>query len=202
MKENTSLYPISAIFFFLYKNKTSFLFLPPHRKSELCVYLKPTFHTAGDTWQPGSPHSPPSVVIVIVLRDEDVVFLQQRSEVLADLSPDVQEGQHYQSNADKAEGGLLHTHTHTTVRKTLLPCRSRTVTSTQPQRVLNAALTFLGLGRTAPDEVHTAVRPGGPKPGVRRELRGFLRADSPTRRPRADAMLTASDAAAMRKNWS
>lgn len=48
----------------------------------------------------------PSVVIVIILGYEDVVLLQQRSKVLADLSPHIQEGHDYQSNPEKAEGGL------------------------------------------------------------------------------------------------
>lgn len=52
-------------------------------------------------------HTPPSVIIVVVLGDEDVVLLEQRREVLADLSPHIQEGHHYQSNPDKTEGGLL-----------------------------------------------------------------------------------------------
>lgn len=67
-------------------------------------------------------------------------------------------------------------------------------------RALNAALTFLGLGRIAPEDVLTAVRPGvtvlpGPKTEVSGEVRAFLSADSLARRPRADAMLTAFDAA-------
>lgn len=52
-------------------------------------------------------HTPPSVVIVVVLGNEDVVLLEQCREVLADLSPHIQEGHHYQSNPDKTEGGLL-----------------------------------------------------------------------------------------------
>lgn len=64
----------------------------------------------------------PSVVIVIILGDEDIVLLQQRSKVLADLSPHIQEGHHYQSNPDKAEGGLLPPvpHTHPTIETATL----------------------------------------------------------------------------------
>lgn len=56
----------------------------------------------------------------------------------------------------------------------------------------------------APEEVHTAVRLGvtvlpDPETLVSGEARAFVRADSLARRPRADAMLTAFDAAAMRK---
>lgn len=58
--------------------------------------------------QGGPTHpSPPSVVVVVILRHKDVVLFQQCSKVLADLSPHIQEGHHYQSNPDKAEGGLL-----------------------------------------------------------------------------------------------
>lgn len=66
-------------------------------------------------------------------------------------------------------------------------------------------LTFLGLGSIAPDDEHTAVRHAvtvfpGTLEGVSGDLRGALRIDSLTRRPRADAMFTAfDDAAAMRK---
>lgn len=56
----------------------------------------------------------------------------------------------------------------------------------------------------APEEVHTAVRLGVTvlpdlETLVSGEARAFVRADSLARRPRADAMLTAFDAAAMRK---
>lgn len=67
-----------------------------------------------------------------------------------------------------------------------------------------ASLTFLGLGRMAPDEVHTAVRRcvtvlPGPLEEVGGAVRAFVRADSRARRPRADAMFPAFDAAAVRK---
>lgn len=57
----------------------------------------------------------------------------------------------------------------------------------------------------APDEVHTAVRrgvtvPGGPNTELCGQERTFLRADSPARRAKADAMSTRLDAAPMRKN--
>lgn len=56
-----------------------------------------------------------------------------------------------------------------------------------------AALTFLGLGRTAPEEVHRAVRAGVTVlPGLKTTVLSwlvFLRADSLAKRPRADAML-------------
>lgn len=67
-----------------------------------CPNTKQAPFRAGDTW-----HTPPSVVIVVVLRDEDVVLLQQGREALADLSPDVQEGHHYESNPDQTERSLL-----------------------------------------------------------------------------------------------
>lgn len=56
----------------------------------------------------------------------------------------------------------------------------------------------------APEEVHTAVRLGVTvlpdlETLLSGEARAFVRADSLARRPRADAMLTAFDAAAMRK---
>lgn len=66
-------------------------------------------------------------------------------------------------------------------------------------------LTFLGLGSIAPDDEHTAVRHAvtvfpGTLEGVSGDLRGALRIDGLTRRPRADAMFTEfDDAAAMRK---
>lgn len=84
-------------------------------------------------------------------------------------------------------------------------CSPEVVIYTRHTRASKAALTFLGLGRMAPDEVHTAVRLAvtvlpAPLEGVSREVRPLLRADSLARRPRADAMLTAFDAAAaMRK---
>lgn len=49
----------------------------------------------------------PSVVVVVVLGHEDVVLLQQRREVLADLGPDVQEGHHDHGDADESEGSLV-----------------------------------------------------------------------------------------------
>lgn len=48
-----------------------------------------------------------SVIIIVVLGHKDVVLLQQRCKVLADQSSQIQEGHHYQSNPDKAEGGLF-----------------------------------------------------------------------------------------------
>lgn len=56
----------------------------------------------------------------------------------------------------------------------------------------------------APDEVHTAVRRcvtvlPGPLEVVGGAVRPFLRVDSLAKRPRADAMFPAFDAAAMRK---
>lgn len=62
----------------------------------------------------------PSVIIVIVLGDKDVVLLQQRSKALADQSPHIQEGHHYESNPEKAEGGLLPSVTHPTIETTKL----------------------------------------------------------------------------------
>lgn len=47
-----------------------------------------------------------SVVVVVILGHEDVVFLQQRREVLADLGPNVQEGHHDHGDADETEGSL------------------------------------------------------------------------------------------------
>lgn len=145
-----------------------------------------------------------SVIVVVVLGDEDVVLLQQRSKVLADQSPHIQEGHHYQRNPDKAEGGLLPVVTHPTIETTKLvhvkqpegtPLLSRvryftTVLSLHS----SSALTFLGLGRMAPEDVLTTVLP--------RKVeghRGEARADSLTKRPsRADAMSTAVGTAAMR----
>lgn len=49
---------------------------------------------------------PRSVVVVVILGHEDVVFLQQRREVLADLGPNVQEGHHDHGDADEPEGSL------------------------------------------------------------------------------------------------
>lgn len=70
-------------------------------------------------------------------------------------------------------------------------------------RAFVAGLTFLGLGRTAPEEVHRAVRAGVTVlPGLKTTVLSwlvFLRADSLAKRPRADAMLRVFDAAAMRK---
>lgn len=79
-------------------------------------------------------------------------------------------------NSSWQQGGhRTHTHTHT---------------RTTP-------LTFLGLGRTAPEEVHTALRLGvtvlpGTDTLPRGEQRAFVTADSLTKRPRAGAMLTAT----------
>lgn len=49
----------------------------------------------------------PSVVVVVVLGHEDVVLLQHRREVLADLGPNVQEGHHDHGDADESEGSLV-----------------------------------------------------------------------------------------------
>lgn len=49
----------------------------------------------------------PSVVVVVVLGHEDVVLLQHRREVLADLGPNVQEGHHDHGDADETEGSLV-----------------------------------------------------------------------------------------------
>lgn len=73
----------------------------------VCTWKNPHSWEAIPDNQEAHTHTPPSVVIVIVLGDEDVVLLQQCGKVLADLSPHIQEGHHYQSNPDKAEGGLL-----------------------------------------------------------------------------------------------
>lgn len=48
-------------------------------------------------------HTDPSVIIVIILRDEDVMLFQQRSKVLADQSSDIQEGDHNHSNPEEAK---------------------------------------------------------------------------------------------------
>lgn len=53
------------------------------------------------------PPQAPSVVVIVVLGDKDVVLLQHGCKVLADLSPHIQEGHHDQSDPEKAEGGLL-----------------------------------------------------------------------------------------------
>lgn len=45
-------------------------------------------------------------VVVVILRNKDVVFLQQRREVLADPGPHVQEGNHDHDDPDQAERGL------------------------------------------------------------------------------------------------
>lgn len=171
----------------------------------MCVLYNLTFRWYLITRKPTQP----SVVIVIILGDEDIVLLQQRSKVLADQSPHIQEGHHYQSNPDKAEGGLLPPVPHTPDHRDnhVSSCRVRGWQSWYlhtPHRPLKAALTFLGLGRTAPDEVHTADRlgvtvPPGPVQGLSRAVRTLPRADSLARRPRADAMFTGFDAATMRK---
>lgn len=77
-----------------------------HHLSNVCN-SETTFHVWVIPGNQEAQHTPPSVVIVVVLGDEDVVLLEQRREVLADLSPHIQEGHHYQSNPDKTEGGLL-----------------------------------------------------------------------------------------------
>ncbi|KAK5617098.1 hypothetical protein CRENBAI_013307 [Crenichthys baileyi] len=58
------------------------------------------------TMLPDDP-TKPSVIVVVILRNEYVVLLQQRRKALADLSPDIQEGNHYQSDPEEAKGGLL-----------------------------------------------------------------------------------------------
>lgn len=84
----------------------------------------------------------------------------------------------------------------------LLSSNSRAVIDLTPHR---HSLTFLGLGRIAPDDVHTAVRHGvtalpGPLEEEDRVVRRtVVKADSLARRPRADAMFTTGAAAAMRK---
>lgn len=51
------------------------------------IYQQQPRVQAGDTCEPEA--APPSVIVVVVLRDKDVVLLQQRSKILADPSPHI-----------------------------------------------------------------------------------------------------------------
>lgn len=61
----------------------------------------------GCQWLPPVlPIAVPLVIVVVILRDKDVVFFQQSREVLTDLRPDVQERDHDAEHPQEAEGRL------------------------------------------------------------------------------------------------
>lgn len=49
-----------------------------------------------------------SVVVVVILGDEDIVLLQESGKVLADQSSHIQERHHHNCHADKTKGCLEH----------------------------------------------------------------------------------------------
>lgn len=47
-----------------------------------------------------------SVIVIIILRDEDVVLLQDSGKVLADQSSHIEEWHHHCSHSDETKGRL------------------------------------------------------------------------------------------------